>query len=82
MLATEILKAEERSQWPDSALDVKEFALHGGGFPVRVHGVGVVASIAISGLPSYLDHDMIVKTLAEYLGVTDVDPTPQSQPAR
>ena len=40
MLAGEILKSENRSQWPDPALDVKDFALHGGGFPVRVRGVG------------------------------------------
>jgi uncharacterized protein (UPF0303 family) len=76
MLAGEILKSENRSQWPDAALDVKDFALHGGGFPVRVRGAGVVASIAISGLPSHQDHDMIVTTLAEHLGITDVARTP------
>jgi uncharacterized protein (UPF0303 family) len=31
MLASEKLKAEGRSQWPDTALEVKDFALHGGG---------------------------------------------------
>ena len=40
-------KSENRSQWPDPALDGKDFAVHGGGFPVRVRGAGVVASIAI-----------------------------------
>lgn len=79
MLAGEILKSESRSQWPDAALDVKDFALHGGGFPVRVRGAGVVASIAISGLPSHQDHDMVVTTLAEHLGVTDVCRTPGTQ---
>jgi len=34
ILAGEILKSENRSQWPDPALDVKDCALHGGGFPV------------------------------------------------
>jgi uncharacterized protein (UPF0303 family) len=80
MLAGEILKSEGRSQWPDAGLDVKDFALHGGGFPVRVRGVGVVASIAVSGLPSRQDHDMIVTALAEHLGVTDVARTPDVQP--
>jgi uncharacterized protein (UPF0303 family) len=80
MLAGGILKSENRSQWPDAALDVKDFALHGGGFPVRVRGVGVVASIAISGLPSRQDHDMIVTTLAEHLGITDVARTPGTDP--
>jgi uncharacterized protein (UPF0303 family) len=69
MRAGEILKSENRSQWPDPALGVKDFALHGGGFPVRVRGVGDVASIAISGMPSHQDHDMIVTTLAEHLGI-------------
>jgi uncharacterized protein (UPF0303 family) len=82
MLAGEILKSEGRSQWPDAALDVKDFALHGGGFPVRVRGAGVVASIAISGLPSHQDHDMIVRTLAEHLGVADVAQTPGTQLVR
>jgi uncharacterized protein (UPF0303 family) len=76
MLAAEILMSEGRSQWRDAALEVKDFALHGGGFPVRVRGVGVVASVAVSGLPSHEDHDVIVRTLAEYLGVTDIARTP------
>jgi uncharacterized protein (UPF0303 family) len=78
MLAGEILKSENRSQWPDPALDVKDFALHGGGFPVRARGVGVVASIAISGLQSHQDHDMNVTTLAEYPVITDVAWTPRT----
>ena len=76
MLTSENLKAEGRSQWPGGALEVKDFALHGGGFPLRVPGVGVVAAIAISGLPSREDHDMIVTTLAAHLNVTDLARTP------
>ena len=49
---------------------------------MRVRGSGVVASIAISGLPSHQDHDMIVTTLAEHLGVTDIAQTPETQPVR
>jgi uncharacterized protein (UPF0303 family) len=58
------------------ALKVKDFALHGGGFPVRVRGIGVVAAIAISGLQSQEDHDMIVTTLAVHLNVTNLATTP------
>jgi hypothetical protein len=76
----EILKSENCSQWPDPALGVKDFALHGGGFPVRVRGVGDVASIAIFGMPLHQDHDMIVTTLAEHLGITDVARTPGTDP--
>ena len=77
MLAGEILKSEGRLQWPDAALEVKDFALHGGGFPLRVRDAGVVAAIAISGLPSREDHDMIVTALAAHLNVTDFAATPQ-----
>jgi uncharacterized protein (UPF0303 family) len=58
------------------ALKVKDFALHGGGLPVRVRGIGVVAAIAISGLQSQEDHDMIVTTLAVHLNVTNLATTP------
>jgi uncharacterized protein (UPF0303 family) len=69
------LAAKGRSQWPDAALDMKDYSVHGGGFPVRVRAVGVVAVIAISGLPSREDHDMIVSTLAAWLHVRDLAPT-------
>ena len=70
------LEAKSRPQWPDQALPYEDYATHGGAFPVRVASAGVVASIAVSGLPSREDHDMIVRALAEYLGVPDCPPTP------
>ena len=76
MLAGENLRGEGRSQWPGAALEVKDFALHGGGFPVRVRDASVVAAIAISGLPSREDHDMIVTALAAHWSVTDLAATP------
>ena len=70
------LYVDGRSQWPDAAMDMKDFAVHGGAFPVRVKGCGVVASIAVSGLPSREDHDMIICVLRDHLGLNDVPPTP------
>ncbi len=70
------LASEGRSAWPDGVLETKEYAAHGGGFPVRVAGNGVVAAIGVSGLPSREDHDLIVSVLASHLGVTDLPPTP------
>ena len=61
---------EGRAQWPDVGLPYSDFVLHGGGFPVTVKGVGVVAAIGISGLPSIEDHEMATATLAEHIGVT------------
>ena len=70
------LQNEGRSQWPDAALRIEEFAADGGGFPVRVEGMGVVAAIAVSGLPSREDHDLIVCVLKAHLNVKDCPVTP------
>jgi uncharacterized protein (UPF0303 family) len=54
----------------DSALlDPREFAPHGGAFPIIVKNVGVVGTITVSGLPQQEDHQLVVQTLAAYLGV-------------
>ena len=48
-------------------MDPRDYAAHGGAFPVRVANCGVVAVIAVSGLPSVEDHDLIVRVLREHL---------------
>ena len=53
----------------DHGIDFADFADHGGSFPIRVAGVGVIGAITVSGLASHEDHDMIVGVLAEHLGV-------------
>ena len=45
-----------------------EFAAHGGAFPITVRGVGVVGSVAVSGLPQLEDHALVVETLRAELG--------------
>lgn len=46
-----------------------EYAIHGGGWPVRVQGVeGVVAVVVVSGLKQDMDHMVIVQTVREFLG--------------
>jgi len=43
---------------------VGEYAIHGGGFPIRVKGVeGVVAVVVVSGLKQEQDHMVIVEVL-------------------
>ena len=45
-----------------------EYAIHGGGFPVRVKDVeGVVGVIVVSGLSMQEDHEVIVEVIEEYL---------------
>lgn len=61
-----------RAQWPDVGLRYEDFVLHGGGFPVSVKGVGVIAAIGVSGLPSRDDHELSTATLAAHLGLYDI----------
>lgn len=55
-----------REAGPDMGLDPMEYATHGGSFPARVAGTGVVAAITVSGLPQKDDHDLIVTALEAY----------------
>lgn len=65
------LKQDEQSM-QDLFLDEKEYACGGGGFPIRVEEVGVVASIIVSGLNHVADHDFLVKCLGKYLHADEV----------
>jgi uncharacterized protein (UPF0303 family) len=53
----------------DEALGVEPrlFAAHGGAFPIRISGVGVVGSITVSGLPQADDHAFVVEMLEAFL---------------
>jgi len=48
-------------------LPLQQFAAHGGSFPVRVRGVGVVGAITVSGLPQADDHALVVEAVRSYL---------------
>ncbi len=48
-------------------LDPREYAAHGGGFPVVVRSVGPVGVITVSGLPQVEDHRMVVAAIRAFL---------------
>lgn len=50
-----------------SLLNPAEYAAHGGAFPVIVRNVGLVGSVAVSGLPQVEDHQFVVRILGEFL---------------
>ena len=52
---------------PDHGVDPVGYATHGGAFPVRVRGVGVVAVVTVSGLPQADDHALVVEALEQLL---------------
>ena len=49
-------------------LDIADYVLAGGGFPVAVKGAGVIGAIAVSGLPEREDHGVVVDAVASFLG--------------
>jgi len=53
----------------DEALGVEPrlFAAHGGAFPVRIVGVGVVGTVTVSGLPQAEDHAFVTEMIAAFL---------------
>jgi uncharacterized protein (UPF0303 family) len=50
-------------------LDISDYVLAGGGFPVTVKGAGVIGVIAVSGLPEREDHGAVVDALCDHLGI-------------
>jgi len=52
-----------------SLLDSREYAAHGGSFPIIIKNTGVIGTITVSGLTSAEDHQLVVDVLSDYLGI-------------
>jgi uncharacterized protein (UPF0303 family) len=65
------LAAQGRTLGPDQGVDPLLFAAHGGAFPVRVRGVGVVGSVTVSGLAQADDHALVVEALERLMAGSD-----------
>lgn len=57
----------DRSFKPGEGLDVADYVLAGGGFPITVKGAGVIGAITVSGLPERDDHGVVVDAICSYL---------------
>ena len=50
-------------------LALADYATHGGSFPLRVKGAGVVGAVTVSGLPMRADHELAVEGLCGLVGL-------------
>lgn len=50
-------------------LPLRDYADHGGSFPINVKGLGCVGAVTVSGLPQREDHVLVVQVLAQMCGV-------------
>ncbi len=49
------------------AVSERDYAPHGGCFPVNVRGSGAIGTVTVSGLPQEEDHALVVRTIRDYL---------------
>ena len=51
-----------------------DYAAHGGAFPITIKDVGVVGTVAVSGLPQADDHALVVELLERFIAHPRKDP--------
>ena len=57
------LKRDETNLQEKMGLPDRDYAPHGGSFPLRILGSGCIGSITVSGMPEFDDHALIVSVL-------------------
>jgi uncharacterized protein (UPF0303 family) len=63
------LRQEQSSLESKMGLPTRDFASHGGSFPICVASLGCIGTVTVSGLPQREDHAIVVQALAEMCGV-------------
>ncbi|GAA4974148.1 heme-degrading domain-containing protein [Actinoplanes utahensis] len=61
------LAAKGRQLDASQGVDPALYAAHGGAFPVRVPGAGVIGVVTVSGLPQADDHALVVEAIETFL---------------
>lgn len=54
---------------PDDNVDLSEIVAHGGSFPIRIEGVGIIGAVTVSGVPMRQDHALAVEGICGHLGI-------------
>lgn len=63
------LAAEKTTLQEKLGLPLRDYATHGGSFPIFLGGPGCVGTITASGLPQRDDHSLVVGAIATQLGI-------------
>ena len=66
-------KLKKETLTESQGLPIADYATHGGSFPLRVAGAGVVGSVTVSGLPQRADHELVVEGLCALMGKNYAD---------
>ncbi|WP_433833399.1 heme-degrading domain-containing protein [Actinoplanes sp. CA-015351] len=61
------LAAKGQTLGAELGVDPALFAAHGGAFPVRVTGAGIIGVVTVSGLPQADDHALVVEAIESLL---------------
>jgi uncharacterized protein (UPF0303 family) len=61
-------------------VDARDYAPHGGCFPIKLQDTGCIGTITVSGLPQRADHELIIEVLAEFLELPLKDLALENQP--
>ncbi|WKN20078.1 heme-degrading domain-containing protein [Azotobacter vinelandii] len=61
------LQKDGTSLIEQAGLELRDYAAHGGCFPILLRGTGCIGTVAVSGLPQRDDHELIVEALAGML---------------
>lgn len=63
------LKLEQATLESKIGVDLRDYATHGGCFPIFIAGNVCIGTITVSGLPQRDDHEVVVRAIAEFLSV-------------
>ena len=67
------LEQEGKTLEQTMGLPARDYATHGGSFPLVVVGTGCVGAVTVSGAPQRVDHEVVVEALAGECGVAPGD---------
>jgi uncharacterized protein (UPF0303 family) len=62
------LEQRKTSLTKQIAVEARDYATHGGCFPITIQGSVCIGTVTVSGLPQRDDHELAVEVLAELLG--------------